>query len=160
MTLPRLRPDIDDLPAYKAGQRPVERDDIVAYKKKVADFKFPNSNTSQRIKKMIKDAGKISYEAKPNPLELHGDSVKVTVTGNFPAKYFHKKATFIVTPVVKYAGGEKELKSITLRGDKVDGGGQNITYTEGGKFTVSDQFLYVKGMEKAEIVLRSTAQYK
>ena len=112
------------------------------------------------IKKMIKDAGKISYEAKPNPLELHGDSVKVTVTGNFPAKYFHKKATFIVTPVVKYAGGEKELKSITLRGDKVDGGGQNITYTEGGKFTVSDQFLYVKGMEKAEIVLRSTAQYK
>ncbi len=32
MTLPRLRPDIDDLPAYKAGQRPVPREDIVTYK--------------------------------------------------------------------------------------------------------------------------------
>ena len=32
MTLPRLRPDIDDLPAYKAGQRPAPREDIVTYK--------------------------------------------------------------------------------------------------------------------------------
>jgi histidinol-phosphate aminotransferase len=32
VTLPRLRPDIDDLPAYKAGQRPVPRQDIVTYK--------------------------------------------------------------------------------------------------------------------------------
>lgn len=112
------------------------------------------------IKKMIKDAGKVSYEAKPNPLELHGDSVKVSVSGNFPAKYFHKKATVVVTPVVKYNGGEKELKSITLRGDKVEGGGQNITYTEGGKFSVNDQFLYVSGMDKAEVILRTTAQYK
>ena len=32
MTLPRLRPDIDDIPAYKAGQRPVPREDIVTYK--------------------------------------------------------------------------------------------------------------------------------
>lgn len=112
------------------------------------------------IKKMVKDAGKISYEAKPNPLELHGDSVKVSVTGNFPAKYFHKKATLTVTPVIKYTGGEKELKSIILRGDKVEGAGQNITYTEGGKFSVSDQFLYVTGMDKCEVILRSTAQYK
>jgi histidinol-phosphate aminotransferase len=29
---PKLRPDIDQLPAYKAGQRPVEREDIVSYK--------------------------------------------------------------------------------------------------------------------------------
>lgn len=32
MTLPRLRPDIVDLPAYKAGQRPMPREDIVVYK--------------------------------------------------------------------------------------------------------------------------------
>ncbi len=112
------------------------------------------------IKKMIKDAGKITYEAKPNPLELHGDSVKISISGNFPAKYFHKKAILTVTPVVKYNGGEKELKSIILRGDKVEGAGQNITYTEGGKFSVNDQFLYVNGMDKAEVILRTTAQYK
>ncbi len=32
MTLPRLRPDLDDLPTYKAGQRPAPRTDIVTYK--------------------------------------------------------------------------------------------------------------------------------
>jgi tetratricopeptide (TPR) repeat protein len=112
------------------------------------------------IQKMIKKAGSISYEAKPNPLELHGDSVKITVTGVFPAKFFHKKAIVMATPVVKYAGGEKELKSVTLRGDKVEGAGQNIRFTEGGKFTYTDQFLFVKGMEKSEVILRATAQYK
>jgi histidinol-phosphate aminotransferase len=32
VTAPRLRPDIDDLPAYRAGQRPAPRTDIVTYK--------------------------------------------------------------------------------------------------------------------------------
>lgn len=32
MTAPRLRPDIADLPAYKAGQRPTPRTDIVTFK--------------------------------------------------------------------------------------------------------------------------------
>jgi tetratricopeptide (TPR) repeat protein len=112
------------------------------------------------IKKMIKDAGKISYTVTPNPLELHGDSVRITVNGNFPAKYFHKKATVVVTPVVKYQGGEKTLRTLTLKGEKIEGSGQSISYTEGGKFTVSDRFLYVPGMEQAEVLLRATAQYK
>ena len=83
------------------------------------------------IKKMIKNAGTISYEVKPNPLELHGDSIAITVTGDFPPKYFHKKATLEVTPVLKYDGGEKTLKSITLRGDKVEGAGEGISYDQG-----------------------------
>ena len=32
MTLPRLRPDLEHLPTYKAGQRPAPRTDIVTYK--------------------------------------------------------------------------------------------------------------------------------
>jgi outer membrane protein OmpA-like peptidoglycan-associated protein len=112
------------------------------------------------IKKMIKNAGTISYEVKPNPLELHGDSIAITVTGDFPPKYFHKKATLEVTPVLKYDGGEKTLKSITLRGDKVEGAGEGISYDQGGKFTVSDRILYSSGMEKADLILRAQAQYK
>jgi histidinol-phosphate aminotransferase len=41
VTLPRLRPDIDDLPAYKAGQRPVAREDIVSYKISSNENPFP-----------------------------------------------------------------------------------------------------------------------
>ncbi len=112
------------------------------------------------IKKMVKDAGKITYTATPNPLELHGDSVKINVSGNFPVKYFHKKATLTVTPVVKYSGGEKTLKPIVLKGDKVEGNGQGVSYTEGGKFSISDQYLFINGMEKSDVVIRAVAQYK
>ena len=41
MTLPRLRPDIEGLPAYKAGQRPVPREDLVAYKISSNENPFP-----------------------------------------------------------------------------------------------------------------------
>lgn len=41
MTLPRLRPDIDSLPAYKAGQRPAPREDLVAYKISSNETPFP-----------------------------------------------------------------------------------------------------------------------
>ena len=41
MTLPRLRPDIDSLPAYKAGQRPTPREDVVAYKISSNETPFP-----------------------------------------------------------------------------------------------------------------------
>ncbi len=112
------------------------------------------------IKKMIKNAGDISYEVKPNPLEMHGDTIRVAVNGNFPPKYFHKKATLEVTPVLKYTGGEKALKSITLRGDKVEGAGEGISFTEGGKFSVSDKFAYAPGMESADLVLKATATFK
>ncbi len=112
------------------------------------------------IGKMIKNAGSISYTVKPNPMELHGDSVKVTVDGQFPPKYFHKKASVTVTPVVKYKGGEKVLRDLTLSGEKLDGGDQRIVFSEGGKFTISDRFLFASGMENVELVLRAKAAFK
>lgn len=41
--------------------------------------------------KMIKKQNLITYEIKPNPLEMHGDSVSITITGKYPAKLFAKK---------------------------------------------------------------------
>ena len=112
------------------------------------------------IGKMIKNAGNISYTVSPNPLELHGDSVKVSVSGVFPAKYFHKKASVTVTPVVKYKGGEKVLRDLTLSGEKLEGGDQRIVYSEGGNFKITDRFLFASGMENAELILRAKASFK
>ncbi len=112
------------------------------------------------IGKMIKNAGSIAYTVSPNPMELHGDSVKVSVNGNFPPKYFHKKASVTVTPVVKYKGGEKVLRDLTLSGEKLDGGDQRIIFSEGGKFSITDRFLFVNGMENAELILRAKATFK
>ena len=41
MTSPRLRPDIEQLPAYKAGQRPPERPDLTVYKISSNEVPFP-----------------------------------------------------------------------------------------------------------------------
>lgn len=112
------------------------------------------------VKKMVKNAPNVSYESTPKPLEVHADSIKISITGSFPEKYFHKKATLTVIPVVKYKGGEKELKSIVLRGEKVEGEGTQISKKQGGKFTYKDQFLFVSGMEKCEVELMPTIQFK
>ena len=41
MTLPRLRPEIDGLPAYRAGQRPTPREGLVSYKISSNENPFP-----------------------------------------------------------------------------------------------------------------------
>ncbi|MFO0478501.1 MAG: tetratricopeptide repeat protein [Bacteroidota bacterium] len=111
--------------------------------------------------KMVKKQGTISYDVKPNPLELHGDSVVFTVTGKYPAKLFAKKATVTVTPVVKYAGGEKAVKPVVLVGDKAVGSGQKISYEKGGSFSyTSEKFLYEPGLKVATVELRAQGAVK
>lgn len=112
------------------------------------------------IGKMVKNAQTINYEAIPSPLVLEGDSVRISVNGTFIPKYFHKKATLTITPVVKYQGGEKKLKSITLKGEKLEGGDQRVNFKNGGQFTVKDKFLFVPGMEKSEVIIQAVAEYK
>ena len=34
----------------------------------------------------------VNYTVTPDPLEMHGDSVAVTISGKIPTKYLHKKA--------------------------------------------------------------------
>lgn len=111
--------------------------------------------------KMVKKQATITYEVKPNPLEMHGDSVGFTVTGKYPAKVFAKKATVTVTPVVKYAGGEKAMKPVILVGEKATGAGQKIGYTTGGTFSyTSEKFAYEPGMKVADVELRAQGAVK
>jgi tetratricopeptide (TPR) repeat protein len=111
--------------------------------------------------KMVKKQSTFSYEVKPNPLEMHGDSVGFTVTGKYPAKIFAKKATVTLTPVVKYAGGEKALKPVILVGEKATDPGQKISYATGGTFSyTSEKFVYEPGMKVATVELRAQGKVK
>jgi tetratricopeptide (TPR) repeat protein len=110
--------------------------------------------------KMIKNQNKITYEVKPNPLEMHGDSVSVTVTGKYPAKLFAKKATVTVTPVITYTGGETTMKPVTLVGEKATGSGQKISYTKGGTFTYTDKVGYKPEMKVAKLSLKAQGAVK
>jgi Tfp pilus assembly protein PilF/predicted small secreted protein len=111
--------------------------------------------------KMVKKQATVTYDVKTNPLEMHGDSVFFTVTGKYPAKYFAKKATVTVTPVVKYTGGEKALKPVVLVGESATGSGQKISYEKGGTFSyTSEKFAYETAMKVAKVELRAQGTVK
>lgn len=111
--------------------------------------------------KMVKKQNTITYDVKPNPVEMHGDSISFSVTGKYPAKLFAKKATVTVTPVYKYAGGEKALKPVVLVGEKATGSGQKISYEKGGTFSyTSEKFAYEPSMKVATVELRAQGAVK
>lgn len=114
------------------------------------------------LKKMNKNAESVQYSVTPDPLEMHGDSVAVSISGKYPPKYFHKLATVTIKPVLKNADGEvvKEFKEIKVQGIEADGDGEKIDFEKGGSFKYDDKIAYDPSMENVELVVQATAGYK
>jgi len=111
--------------------------------------------------KMIKKQKDIQYTVTPNPIEMHGDSVQFSVSGKFGPKLFQKKVTLTLTPVIKYAGGEKALKPVVLVGEKSTAAGQKIAFKTGGTFSYSsEKFAFESGMRNAKVELRGEGSVK
>ena len=93
------------------------------------------------------------FKCNPNPLEVKGGKVDATITGTFPVKYFTKKATVTVTPVLKFEGKEVKGTPVTFQGEKIVGNDQTISYKLGGTYTLKASFDYVPEMAKSELYL-------
>src|SRR5205085_6023958 len=76
--------------------------------------------------KMAKNYPQVKHEVTPNPLELHGDSVAVSIKGTYPPKYFAKKVDVAVTPDLKSATADHNFKTITNVGEKSETAGNKI----------------------------------
>jgi hypothetical protein len=63
--------------------------------------------------------GNNNYTVTPNPLEVKGDSILITMSANIPAKSFNPKANVQFQPYLKTAKGDVQLKAVTLGGEKV-----------------------------------------
>ncbi|MFW6310371.1 MAG: tetratricopeptide repeat protein, partial [Prolixibacteraceae bacterium] len=74
-----------------------------------------------------------------------------------PAKYFNKKATLTITPVLKYDGGSTEFDPITVQGEKVEGNNKVVSYNTGGTFSYSNDVDYEKDMRLSDLVVNITA---
>jgi len=110
------------------------------------------------LEQMAMDYDKVVYEQTPTVLEVHGGQVSVDLTGTFPEKYFAKKATVEITPVIiDENGGESELKSIILQGEQAEGGDATIFFESGGKFTYFDKIDYIDAMLNSTLELRALA---
>lgn len=106
------------------------------------------------LKKMEKHIEELGASATPNPLEVHGDSVAVTITGKFPPKYFAKKASVEATPVLVYDGGEAKYKMQGFKGEQAAGNYTVIPYKEGKSFSYTSRVAYVPAMETSNLELR------
>ncbi len=98
--------------------------------------------------------GDLTYTVTPDPLEMHGDSVKVTITVNIPEKGLHKKASAEITPKI----GDRSFKTVTIQGEKATGNGQTIPYKAGGTVNYTDVIAYSPDMEHADLMATGNAK--
>jgi tetratricopeptide (TPR) repeat protein/outer membrane protein OmpA-like peptidoglycan-associated protein len=91
----------------------------------------------------------LSYSTTPNPLEMHGDSVAISVTLNIPPKGIKKKVSVEITPSL----GATKLTTWKIQGEKATGNGQSITFKPGGTATFTETVAYDASMEAADLTL-------
>ncbi|MFT6200749.1 MAG: hypothetical protein ACJAQ2_002535, partial [Vicingaceae bacterium] len=103
------------------------------------------------LKNMTKRADEVSYTVTPSPLEMHGDSVEINIAGTIPPKFFNKKVSVEITPMLNYSGSDKNLDKIILAGESSEVSGQKINYEKGGSFSYTDKIAYVDGMDVATL---------
>ena len=95
---------------------------------------------------LVKD---ITYTVNPNPLEMHGDSVKVSITVNVPEKGIQKTAKAEITPKI----GSTAIGTWYVNGSKVTGNGTNIDFKTGGTATLEETIAYDPSMEAADLII-------
>ena len=110
------------------------------------------------LEKMASDYDKVTYEQTPTVLEVHDGDVIVDLKGTFPQKYFAKKATVEITPVIiSETGEESKLKSVILQGEQATGGDATIFFESGGSFVYTDKINYTDDMKSSNLELRALA---
>ena len=101
---------------------------------------------------------KVNYDQTPSVLQTKGEMISINLKGTFPEKYFAKKATVEITPVIIGEDGkESKLKSIILQGEQATGGDETIFFESGGSFVYSDKIKYTDDMKSSLLELRAIA---
>ena len=101
---------------------------------------------------------KVNYEQTPSVLQTKGEMISINLKGTFPEKYFAKKATVEITPVIISENGkENKLKSIILQGEQATGGDETIFFESGGSLVYSDNIKYTDDMKSSILELRALA---
>ncbi len=140
--------DSDGVDAYQHAVAAVKKD-FWHYTGIGVVYKFGHGG----LKNMVKNFDDITWKATPNPLEVHGDVVEVTIEGEFPPKYFEKGAAMYVTPVLRYEGGAVAYESFTVKGEEVAGDGMIVNYKDGGVVTFTGTIPYSPEMNASELFL-------
>lgn len=102
-----------------------------------------------------------NVQQNPNPAVYKAGKVEIVFEGNFPEKYFTKKMSMTITPVLTTADGRVyKAEPVTYQGEKVKSNDKVIKYKVGGKYTQTAIFDYEEGMESSTISLEATVSTK
>ena len=100
---------------------------------------------------LVKD---LEYKVLEDPLEMHGDEVKLKMTATFIEKGLNKKAIVDVTPIfVCNDGTEILFDSRTFQGEKAAGNGEVIPKT-GKTITYESMRPYQSCMEEGKVIIK------
>ena len=94
--------------------------------------------------KMAKNTDVVNFYMEPSPLIVRGDSVELTVKGNFTPNYFSKKATIAATPVLinPAEGYEQAFKTGYAQGEKAAGNHTVVAYDNTTAFEYNDKIAF------------------
>ncbi len=106
------------------------------------------------IGSMQKRMADFNAKVNPDPLEVHGDTVAVSISGKFPPKFFAKKVSVVATPVLIYGSSEVKFKDKQFRGEAAPGNGDVVPFEAGKSFTYNDKIAYAPSMLSSELKLR------
>ncbi len=109
------------------------------------------------LKKMKKEAGKVSYSVVPQILEAHNGKVDVALQGRIPENYFLKKATIVATPVLITPEGEKFYEPFFLQGESVKANNKVVSYAGGGSISYKGSIPFDYAMRKSQLTLKIRA---
>lgn len=111
------------------------------------------------LNNMTKRAEEVSYSVTPDPLEMHADSIEVSISGTIPPKFFNKKVSVDITPVLNYQESEASFEKITLVGEDSEVEGIKIAYESGGNFSHVAKIPYQNGMEQSILNAVAVGRY-
>lgn len=114
-------------------------------------FAFFAFTTGCTLNKMVKMAEDQQLTVEPSPLELHGDSVKFTMTATLPQKMLKKGKEYIVKPFYVYNGQEIELENIVFSAE-------DYQDQEQPRISRTLSFAYEPEMKRGELMVQGVAR--
>ena len=97
----------------------------------------------------------VQINTEPEVMEVHADSVSLTISGKLPPKYMSKKGVIKFTPYITHKSGTKELERFFIKGPKAKiEEDVNVIATigkEGGSFERSFKMPYKPSFKKARV---------
>jgi Flp pilus assembly protein TadD len=111
------------------------------------------TNLSNMVNRHATDA---QYVQTPDPMEAHGEVVKINIAGSFQPNFFHRNAGMLFQPELQYEGGSLLLRPITLRGENATDVQGTMIPRRGGNFTYTDEVPFKPELREARLIVNPT----